>query len=71
MLNAAYKIASACIANRLKVMLPNIHNDQNGFMKGRYIGEIIRLLYDVLVQTEIEQNQQPGSFAYGGLCESI
>ena len=40
-LNTAYKIASASIANRLKLMLPKIiHSDQKGFMKGRYIGRI-------------------------------
>ena len=32
LLNRAYKIASSCIANRLKVMLPKIiHEDQKGF----------------------------------------
>ena len=36
-------------------MLPNIiHEDQKGFMTGRYIGENIRLLYDVLLYTEKE-----------------
>ena len=29
-----------------------MHNDQKGFMKGRYIGENLRLLYDVLVYTD-------------------
>ena len=37
-------------------MLPKIiHSDQKGFMKGRYIGENIRLLYDVLLYTETEK----------------
>ena len=40
LLNTAYKIASACIANRIKLILPKlIHSDQKGFMKHRYIGE--------------------------------
>ena len=53
------KIASLCIANRLKVMLPKIiHEDQEGFMKGRYIGKNIRLLYDVLQYAET--NKLPG-----------
>ena len=39
-INTAYSIASSCIANRFKVM------------KGSYIGEIIRLLYDVLQYAE-------------------
>ena len=34
-------------------MLPKIiHEDQKGFMKGRYIGENIRLLYDVMQYAE-------------------
>ena len=56
LLNTAYKIASACIANRLKTILPKIiHESQTGFLKGRYIGENIRLLYDTLLYTEAEQ----------------
>ena len=52
LLNTSYKIASSCIAARIKTVLPKIiHNDQKGFMKGRYIGENLRLLYDVLVYT--------------------
>ena len=59
LLNNAYKIASACIANRLKKVLPKIiHEDQKGFLKGRYIGENFRLLYDTLVFTE--QKKIPG-----------
>ena len=53
LLNTSYKIASACIADRLKLVLPSIINEcQKGFLPGRYIGENIRLLYDVLVHTE-------------------
>ena len=37
-------------------MLPKIiYSDQKGFMKGRYTGENIRLLYDVLLYTETEK----------------
>ena len=53
LLNVSYKIASACIANRLKTVLPLlINNDQTGFLSGRYIGENIRTLYDILSHTE-------------------
>ena len=53
LLNVSYKLASACIANRLKKVLPFlIHNDQTGFITGRYIGENIRTLYDLLHYTE-------------------
>ena len=56
LLNTAYKIASASIANRLKLMLPKIiHSDPKGFMKGRYIGENMRLLYNVSLYTETEK----------------
>ena len=53
LLNISYKIASACIANRLKTVLPSlINNDQTGFLSGRYIGENIRTLYDLMAHTE-------------------
>ena len=41
------------------MVLPSIiQEDQKGFMKGRYIGENIRLLNGVLVK--IEKEQIPG-----------
>ena len=59
LLNTTYKIASACIAERIKSILPNIiGEEQKGFLKGRYIGENIRMLYDVLSYTET--NNLPG-----------
>ena len=55
LLNTAYKIASACIANRLKTVLPKIiHDCQTGFLKGRYIGENIRMIYDTIQYAEKE-----------------
>jgi hypothetical protein len=55
LLNVSYKIASACLARRLKLSLHNIISEnQNGFMKGRYIGDNIRMLYDVMKYTEVE-----------------
>ena len=49
LLNTSYKIASACISNRIKRLLPKIiHTDQTGFVPGRYIGDNTRLLYDIL-----------------------
>ena len=56
LLNTTYKIASACIADRLKCILPNIIDEcQKGFLKGRYIGEHIRLLYDTMAFVNKEQ----------------
>ena len=53
LLNVSYKLASACIANRLKKVLPAlISPDQTGFIAGRYIGENIRALYDIMYYTE-------------------
>ena len=46
MLNVLYKMASAAIANRLKLTLDNlIHVHQKGFISRRFIGENIRLIY--------------------------
>ena len=55
LLNVSYKLVSACLARRIKTVLPLIiHDSQKGFMKGRYIGENIRLLYDTILLTEKE-----------------
>ena len=59
LLNITYKLASACIAERIKNILPDlINDDQKGFMKGRYIGENIRLLYDLIFYTKLRK--KPG-----------
>ena len=55
LLNVDYKIASKAIASRIKNVLPAlIHSDQSGFMKDRFIGQNIRLINDILVQTELQ-----------------
>ena len=51
-MNVSYKIASSCIANRIKTVLDFlIHENQKGFLKGRFIGENTRMIYDVLQYT--------------------
>ena len=56
LLNCDYKIAAKSIATRLKKILPYlINNDQTGFLKGRFIGENIRLINSVIDYAE-EQN---------------
>ena len=55
MLNVIYKIASGCIAQGLKLVLPTlISSDQTGFITGRYIGENTRLIYDLIKYTDEE-----------------
>ncbi|MCG7892737.1 MAG: reverse transcriptase domain-containing protein, partial [Candidatus Thiodiazotropha endolucinida] len=53
LLNVVYKLASAVIASRIKTVLNKlIHEDQKGFLSGRYIGENIRIIYDILFETK-------------------
>ena len=59
LLNVAYKIASASIAGRLKQVLDSIiSEDQSGYLPGRFIGDTIRLVYDIMFYTE--RNNLPG-----------
>ena len=52
-LNVIYKLASAVISNRLKKVLNNIINEnQKGFIAGRFLGENVRLIYDVLFESK-------------------
>ncbi len=54
-----YKLASGSIAKRLKTVLDSIiSKDQTGFIKGRFIGENTRLLYDIMKYAE--DNKIPG-----------
>ena len=56
LLNVDNKIATKAIANRVKKVLPKqIHNSQTGFMKGRYIGENIRQIFEVLEHAEEQE----------------
>ena len=44
-----YKLIAKVIANRLQNVIGKLVNkDQTGFMKGRYIGENIRLISDII-----------------------
>ena len=56
LLNVSYKIASACISNRIKQVLDKILSDsQKGFLANKTISENIQLMYDILTYTEKEQ----------------
>ena len=49
LLNVDYKIATKTIALRLEKILPHlIHPCQSGYVKGRFIGESIRLISDTM-----------------------
>lgn len=55
LLNVDYKIASKVIAYRIKEVLPSLINpSQTAYVKGRYIGETLRLIEDVLSFTDEE-----------------
>ena len=59
LLNLVYKIGSGCIANRLKNVLPSlIHEDQTGFIRNRYLGDNVRLIYDLIDYLNV--NDLPG-----------
>ena len=52
LLNTDYKILTKTIAKRLEKVLPKIINsDQTGYVKGRFIGENVRLIQDVMFFT--------------------
>ena len=56
LLNTDYKLATKCIAKRLEKVLPHlIERDQTGYIKGRFTGENIRLISDIIEQYEIEK----------------
>ena len=49
LLNVDHKIATKTIALRLEKVLPSvIHPCQSGYVKGRFIGENIRLIADTM-----------------------
>ena len=53
LLNVGYKILTKTIAKRLENVLPKIINpDQTGYVKGRYVGENVRLISDIMSYTD-------------------
>ena len=59
LLNTDYKIVAKVLANRLKNVLHHlISHCQTGFLKGRFIGENIRLALDIIDFTNL--NNIPG-----------
>ena len=63
LLNCGYKLISKLVNNRIKRFLKTLTNsDQSGFVKGRYIGDNIRLLFDIIDYTEFKQ--LPGAILF-------
>ena len=60
LLNTDYKIVTKTVSNRIKkkYMSNIIENSQTGFIKGRYIGENIRLIQETI--EKLEEEEQPG-----------
>ena len=57
LLNIDYKIATKAIANIVKNVLNSlINSSQTGFLKGRYIGENIRTLCEIIDNLNNENN---------------
>ena len=70
LLNTDYKILTKVIAKRLEKVLPKIINpDQTGYIKNRYIGENVRLISDIMKNTE--ENNIPGIALFFRLQESL
>ena len=56
-LNTDYKIIAKLLAKRLKLALPDIIDpDQIGYMEGRFCGENIRLIADVIDYCKMSKN---------------
>ena len=53
LLNVDYRILAKAIGQRIESILSSlIHSDQTGFIKGRFIGQNVRLLNDIMEYTE-------------------
>lgn len=60
LLTVDYKILAKCLANRVKRFIHGlIHSDQSGFLKGRNIGNNVRLIFDIIEYTQT--NEIPGA----------
>ena len=63
LLNVDYKILTKAIAKRLEKYFPIIINhDQTGYIKGRFIGENIRLIQDIMSYTKTMEKKQESQF---------
>ena len=58
LLNTDYKILTKTLSRRLEKHIPSvIHSDQSGFVAGRYIGESIRFIEDLIEKFDKEDKE--------------
>ena len=58
LLNTDYKILTKTLSRRIEKALPDIiHQDQFGFIKGRYIGEPVRFVQDLINKYDEEKKE--------------
>ena len=70
LLNVDYKIASKVIATRFEKVLDLLmSHDQTGLLKGRYVGQNIRLVNNVVNQTKIQNI--PGILVQLDFCKAF
>ena len=63
LLNVDYKILARAFAKRIELKLRKlIHSEQTGFVEGRFIGQNVRLLNDIMEYTEL--NKIPGIMVF-------
>ena len=70
LLNVDYKILARAFAKRIELKLRKlIHSEQTGFVEGRFIGQNVRLLNDIMEYTEL--NKIPGIMVFIDLEKAI
>ena len=68
LLNIDYKILTKSIAKRLEKVLPKIINlNQTGYIKGRFIGENVRLIQDAMFHTKQEEKPEKRLLRLNGI----
>ena len=62
LLNVDYKILAKVIGQRIESTLSSlIHTDQTGFVKGRFIGQNVRLLNDIIEYADAKKTPRYAS----------
>ena len=63
LINVDIKVASKALANRLKTVIHNLISvDQTAYVKGRFIGESIRVINDLI--EHIDREDEEGTISY-------